>query len=47
MPTLDPFTSSDAFSMVSLTKAINLLPNNYGLLNQMNLFPGKGVTPAA
>ncbi len=40
---LNPFETSDAFSMVSLTKAINLLPNQYGRLNQMNLMPGKGV----
>ncbi len=29
--------------MVSLTKSINLLPNNYGRLREMNLMPGKGV----
>ncbi|WP_054031017.1 major capsid protein [Desulfatitalea tepidiphila] len=40
---LNPFETNDAFSMVSLTKAINLLPNNYGRLKQMNLMPGKGV----
>lgn len=39
---LDPF-SLDAFNMVSLTKSINLLPNNYGRLREMNLMPGKGV----
>jgi hypothetical protein len=39
---LDPFTL-DAFNMVSLTKSINLLPNNYGRLREMNLMPGKGV----
>ena len=43
MPTLDPF-SSDAFSMVNLTKEINILPNNYGKLKQMNLFKLKSVT---
>ncbi len=43
MPVLDPFTSSDAFSMTSLTKAVNILPNKYGKLNEMNLMPGKGV----
>lgn len=40
---LNPF-ELDAFNMVSLTKAINLLPNNYGRLRELNLFPGKGVT---
>lgn len=39
---LNPF-ETDAFNMVSLTKAINLLPNNYGRLREMDLFPGKGV----
>jgi hypothetical protein len=39
---LDPF-STDAFNMVSLTKSINLLPNNYGRLREMNLMPGRGV----
>lgn len=40
---LDPFQTNDAFSMTSLTKAINLLPNQYGRVKQMNLMPGKGV----
>jgi hypothetical protein len=39
---LDPF-QTDAFNMVSLTKAINILPNMYGRCNELNLFPGKGV----
>lgn len=39
---LNPF-ETDAFNMVSLTKAINILPNQYGRLNQINLMPGKGV----
>ena len=39
---LNPF-DTDAFSMVSLTKAINILPNNYGRLREMNLMPGRGV----
>ena len=41
--TLNPFNTSDAFDMVSLTKAINILPNNYGRIREMNLMPGKGV----
>ncbi len=40
---LNPF-ATDAFNVVSLTAAINILPNNYGRLREMNLFPGKGVT---
>jgi hypothetical protein len=39
----NPFENS-AFSMVEMTAAINVLPNQYGRLNTMNLFPVKGVT---
>ncbi|HCY86670.1 MAG TPA: major capsid protein E [Desulfobacteraceae bacterium] len=42
MPTLNPF-DNDAFSMASLTQAINILPNNYGKIGAMNLMPVKGV----
>ena len=38
----NPF-ESDAFSMTSLTESINILPNNYGRLEAMNLFPQKSV----
>jgi hypothetical protein len=38
----NPF-DTDAFSLTSLTDAINILPNNYGKISQMNLFPGKSV----
>ena len=44
MPTLNPFLSNPAFSMASLTAAINILPNLYGRVNQLNLMPEKGVT---
>ena len=40
---LNPF-ASDAFNMVSLTRAINILPNKYGRCMELNLMPGKGVT---
>ncbi|MFO7598035.1 MAG: major capsid protein [Desulfocurvibacter africanus] len=40
---LNPFQSNDAFSMASLTAAINLLPNNYGRLREMGLFADKGI----
>lgn len=33
----------DAFNMSSLTAAINLLPNNYGRVRELNLFPAKSV----
>ena len=39
---LNPF-ATDAFNMVSLTNAINILPNNYGRLREMDLMPGQGV----
>lgn len=39
---LNPF-ATDAFNMVSLTNSINILPNNYGRLRELNLMPGKGV----
>lgn len=42
MPVLDPFETS-AFNMVSLTNSINILPNNYGRLREMNLFKKKSV----
>lgn len=43
MPLLNPFNANDAFNMIGLTQAINILPNNYGRLREMNLLPGKGV----
>lgn len=36
----NPFTHP-AFSMASLTAAINLIPNRYGRLEQLDLFPAK------
>ncbi len=38
MPILNPF-GTDAFNLVALSAAINILPNNYGRLREMNLFP--------
>ena len=43
MPILNPFESSNAFNLASLTDAINILPNRYGKLQSMNLFPMRGV----
>ena len=40
---LNPF-DTDAFNLVALTKAVNILPNNYGRIREMNLMPGRGVT---
>lgn len=39
---LNPF-ALDAFNTVSLTQAINILPNNYGRVGQLGVFPGKGI----
>lgn len=39
---INPF-ENDVFSMTSLTESINILPNNYGKLEAMNLFPQKSV----
>lgn len=38
----NPFTDA-TFDMLALTAAMNYLPNNYGRLNEMNLFPEKSV----
>jgi len=42
MPVIDPFVG-DAFSTATLSDAINKIPNLYGRINAMNLFPAKGV----
>src|SRR4051812_7848333 len=42
MPTLDVF-NSDAFSMTSLTDAINKRDYKPGLLGQLGLFAAKGI----
>jgi hypothetical protein len=47
MPSMNPFASNPAFSMASLTAAINVLPNQYGRINQLNLMPSRGVTTRA
>ncbi len=42
---LNPFESSDAFSMANLIAAINILPNNYGRINQLGIFSNSdGIT---
>lgn len=42
MGLLDIF-KNDAFSVVELTDAFNVWPNTYGRLNELNLFPERGV----
>lgn len=46
MPIINPFVN-DAFSLVSLTQSINILPNMYGRCEQLNLFPNRGVPTRA
>ena len=43
MPMLDPFAGG-GFSLTTLSAAINKLPNRYGRLQEMGLFPLKGLT---
>ena len=38
----NPF-NSPAFSMAALTAAINIIPNRYGRMEELNLFPAKPV----
>ena len=40
---LDPFVG-DGYSLASLTAAINVLPNNYGRLNELDIAPFEGIT---
>lgn len=42
MPTLNPF-ATDAFSLVSLSEAMNIIPNTYGKVRAAGLFKAKGV----
>ena len=42
MNMVNPF-SNDAFGAVALTSAINILPNQYGKMEDMNLFPTRPV----
>ena len=43
MPMLDPFAGG-GFSLTTLTAAINKLPNRYGRLQDLGLFPLRGIT---
>jgi len=42
MAMINPFTT-DGFSLVALTDAINVIPNMYGKTNELGLFTEKGV----
>jgi hypothetical protein len=43
MPSIDPFNAT-GFNLTTLTQAINKLPNQYGRLEQLGLFPIKGIS---
>ena len=43
MPTLDVFRGN-AFSVQEMTEAINIIPTQYGLINEMGLFKERGVS---
>lgn len=43
MPNIVDVFSGDGFSVKELTDAINLFPNQYGLINSMGIFEPKGV----
>ena len=43
MPIITDVFSGDAFSAVELTAAINVVPNSYGRLQQLNLFPSEPI----
>lgn len=42
MPMLNPF-DQDAFSLINMTKAVNLIPNRYGRLLKGNIFNSKSI----
>ncbi|MGB5217115.1 MAG: major capsid protein [Smithella sp.] len=44
MEILNPFEADNAFNVADLSMAIQMLPNNYGRMRELNVFPGKGVT---
>lgn len=43
MPLLANIFSGDAFSAVTLTRSVNVVPNNYGRANALGLFPSEPV----
>jgi hypothetical protein len=43
MPTMLDIFNNDSFSAVEMTAAVNVVPNAYGRLNELNLMPGEGV----
>lgn len=43
MPILNPFATNDAFNLVSLSEALNIIPNTYGLIRQSGMFKNKPV----
>lgn len=43
MPSMIDIFSGDAFSVQTLTEALNLVPKQYGLINEMGIFTEEGV----
>jgi len=43
MAILNPFESSNAFNMASMTRAVNILPNMYDRLGRMGVFRARGI----
>jgi hypothetical protein len=44
MPEIVDFFNSDSFHVVAMTTAINKIPNTYGKIRELGLFPTEGVT---
>lgn len=47
MPLITDIFNNNAFRAVQLTANVNVVPNTYGRLNELNLFPGEGVATTA
>lgn len=43
MPLINDVFGGDLFSAAELTRAINVVPNDYGRIRELNLFPGESV----
>lgn len=47
MPVIVDIFNNEAFRGVQLTANVNVVPNSYGRLNELGLFPGEGVATTA
>lgn len=43
MPIINDVFSQDPFSAIEMTRAVNVVPNTYGRLQEINLFPGEPI----